>query len=43
VKLKREQIRDDREDMRGFYGNHRSATAPPPELISKVQIAGRNS
>ncbi len=35
VKLKREQIRDDREDMRGFYGNHRPATAPPPELIDE--------
>jgi hypothetical protein len=35
VKLKREQIRDDREDMRGFYGNHRPATPPPPELIDE--------
>ena len=35
VKLKREQIRDDREDMRGFYRNHRHAASPPAELIDE--------
>jgi hypothetical protein len=35
VKLKREQIRDDREDMRGFYRKPRHAASPPAELIDK--------
>jgi len=35
VKLKRERIRDDRGDMRGFYRNHRYAAAPPVELIDE--------
>lgn len=35
VNLKREQIRDDREDIRGFYRNHRDEGAPPAELIDE--------
>jgi hypothetical protein len=29
------QIRDDREDMRGFYRNHRNPSYPAPELIDE--------
>jgi hypothetical protein len=29
------QIRDDREDMRGFYRNHRHPSFPAPELIDE--------
>jgi hypothetical protein len=29
------KIRNDRDDMRGFYANHRHADFPPPELLDK--------
>jgi hypothetical protein len=29
------QIRDDREDMRGFYRNHRHSSFPAPEIIDE--------
>lgn len=29
------QIRDDHEDMRKFYGNHRPPSFPPPELLDE--------
>jgi hypothetical protein len=35
VRRKCEQIRDDREDMRGFYATHRPSIAPPAELIDE--------
>jgi len=35
VKTKRIQIRDDCDDMRAFYGRHRHASFPEPELIGE--------
>jgi hypothetical protein len=29
------KVRDDREDMRGFYGNHRHSSFPPAELVDE--------
>ena len=35
LKIKREQVRDDINDIRGFYDNHRHAKAPRGELIDE--------
>jgi hypothetical protein len=35
VMAKAIQIRDDRDDMRGFYRNHRNSSNPAPELINE--------
>jgi len=32
------QIRDDRDDMRGFYRNHRDPSYPAPELIDEEWV-----
>ena len=38
VHAKSLQIRDDREDMRGFYKNHKHGTWPRPELIDEEWV-----
>jgi len=35
IKAHKIKIRDDRDDMRGFYANHRYPHFPPPDLIDE--------